>query len=386
MYNENDEMYEVEDFDEDIKRRQELIEEAKSIPTDAKWNDVFRQISDLKKKWKRIQYWESDYEDQLAEEFDSYIDVFYQKRREGYESNKAIKQELIDRANEILKSDNLNQATEEMNELMAQWKASGSAGKETDDALWEAFNAARQKFFDKKHDYWENLQSKFDNAKQVKKELIEEAKTLVDSEDFAKTSAKFRELMDKWKAVGSAGKQHENKLWDEFNEVRQKFYDRRNAYYEELHGKQDENYNAKKALSDQAKEIADKKEYTRENTAAMKKLGADWKTIGNCGKDKEDEIWKEFRSIMDAYFEGLKEWNEQKHQQWRQKMIDARNRKQDMIQNQRRQIKRLQNDIVGLIGERAIKETEEEIAEKEEFIKELEADLEDIEKTLAEDK
>ena len=67
-------------------------------------------------------------------------------------------------------------------------------------------------------------------------------------------------------------------------------------------------------------------------------------------------------------------------------MIDARNRKQDMIQNQRRQIKRLQNDIVGLIGERAIKETEEEIAEKEEFIKELEADLEDIEKTLAEDK
>lgn len=386
MYNENDEMYEVEDFDEDIKRRQELIEEAKKIPTDAAWNDVFRQISDLKKKWKRIQYWESDYEDQLAEEFDSYIDVFYQKRKEGYESNKAIKQELIDRANAILKSDNLNQASEEMNELMAQWKASGSAGKEIDDELWEAFNAARQKFFDKKHEYWENLQSKFDNAKQVKKELIEEAKAIADSEDFAKTSAKFRELMDKWKAVGSAGKQHENKLWDEFNEVRQKFYDRRNAYYEELHGKQDENYNAKKALSDQAKAIADKKEYTRENTAAMKKLGVDWKTIGNCGKDKEDEIWKEFRSIMDAYFDGLKEWNEQKHQQWRQKMIDARNRKQDMIQNQKRQIKRLQNDIVGLIGERAIKETEEEIAEKEEFIKELEADLEDIEKTLAEDK
>ena len=112
MYNENDEMYEVEDFDEDIKRRQELIEEAKSIPTDAKWNDVFRQISDLKKKWKRIQYWESDYEDQLAEEFDSYIDVFYQKRREGYERNKAIKQELIDRATEILKSEKLNEATE----------------------------------------------------------------------------------------------------------------------------------------------------------------------------------------------------------------------------------------------------------------------------------
>ena len=45
-----------------------------------------------------------------------------------------------------------------MNELMQQWKASGTAGKETDDELWDAFNAARQKFFDRKHEHWENLQ------------------------------------------------------------------------------------------------------------------------------------------------------------------------------------------------------------------------------------
>ena len=35
MYQENDDMLEVNDFDEDIRRREELIEEVKNIPADA---------------------------------------------------------------------------------------------------------------------------------------------------------------------------------------------------------------------------------------------------------------------------------------------------------------------------------------------------------------
>lgn len=38
---------------------------------------------------------------------------------------------------------------------MDEWKASGNAGKKTDDELWERFNAARQKFYDRKRANWE---------------------------------------------------------------------------------------------------------------------------------------------------------------------------------------------------------------------------------------
>ena len=132
MYNDHDE-FEVNDYDEDIRRREALIEEAKSIEISSDWNTVFREISDLKRKWKRIPYWDSAYEETLMEEFDGYMDAFYAKRREGYQSNQAIKQELIERARTVSASNDWNQATEEMNELMQQWKASGSAGKATDD-------------------------------------------------------------------------------------------------------------------------------------------------------------------------------------------------------------------------------------------------------------
>lgn len=384
MYQENDDMLEVNDFDEDIRRREELIEEAKNIPADADWNEVMHQVNGLRRRWRRIQYWDSAYEETLAEEFDSYIDAFYAKRREFYQSAQKLKEELIEQARKVALSEEWNQATEEMNALMQQWKAAGSAGKETDDALWEQFNAARQQFFDRKHEHWEQLQGKFENARQVKENLIEQAAALEDSQEWQKTSEKFRKLMDEWKAVGSAGREHEDALWEKFNNSRQKFYERRNAHYDELHQVQGERYDAKKKLVAQAKEIADAKSYTRENTKVMKDLGVEWKKVGSCGKEHEDQIWKEFRSIMDEYFDGLKQWNEQRHSQWRQRMQDARARKLELIQNQKRQIQRMKEEMVGLLGQRAIDDMQDRIDEKEDFIEQLEAEVADIDRSLNE--
>lgn len=384
MYQENDDMLEVNDFDEDIRRREELIEEAKNIPADADWNEVMHQVNDLRRRWRRIQYWDSAYEETLAEEFDSYIDAFYAKRREFYQSAQKLKEELIEQARKVALSEEWNQATEEMNALMQQWKAAGSAGKETDDALWEQFNAARQQFFDRKHEHWEQLQGKFENARQVKEDLIEQAAALEDSQEWQKTSEKFRKLMDEWKAVGSAGREHEDALWEKFNSSRQKFYERRNAHYDELHQVQGERYDAKKKLVAQAKEIADARSYTRENTKVMKDLGVEWKKVGSCGKEHEDQIWKEFRSIMDEYFDGLKQWNEQRHSQWRQRMQDARARKLELIQNQKRQIQHMKEEMVGLLGQRAIDDMQDRIDEKEDFIEQLEAEVADIDRSLNE--
>ena len=61
MYEDNDNLYLVSDMDEDIKKRKELIEEAKNINADKNWNEIYRQISDLRRKWRRISSWESAY-------------------------------------------------------------------------------------------------------------------------------------------------------------------------------------------------------------------------------------------------------------------------------------------------------------------------------------
>lgn len=383
MYEDNDNLYLVSDMDEDIKKRKGLIEEAKNINADKNWNEIYRQISDLRRKWRRISSWESAYEDSLNEEFESYIDALYAKRNEVYKNASGIKEELIAQAKKVAASNDLKHATEEMNELMNQWKQAGSAGKD-DDALWESFNEIRQSFFDKKHEQWEQLQTKFSDAAAAKQDLIQQAKELANSEEWQKTSTKFKELMDAWKAAGSAGREKEDDLWNEFNEYRQTFYKARNTYYEKLHVLQDQNLEAKNELIARAKAINETKSYSRENTKQMKELGVEWKKIGSCRKEKEEAVWKNFKEQMDQYFDSLRQANEQKHLQWKQRMMEVRTRKDELMQEQKRQIKRMQEDIGNVLGERAISELEQRIEDKKKFIEELEAQIKDIDSQLAE--
>ena len=382
---ENNDVYEedVRDFDVDIEQRKVLIEEAKQIEDTGDWSALNRELSDLQRRWRRIYYWESAYEDTLEEEFDALIDKFYAKRRELYASVEETKKDLIKQAKALMNSTDWNRATEAMKDLMTQWKAAGSAGKEKDDVLWEEFNVARNTFFDRKHTHWEDMQTKFEQARKVKEELIEEAKKLEDSTAWQASGNAFKELFARWKEAGSAGREYEDDLWNAFHASRQKFYAARDAYYDELHEKQDALYQQKEELLAKAKEIAENTLFTREDTAAMKQLSVDWKAVGFTGKERDDEIWKAFRDVMDTYFAGLKQFNESKHAQWRQRMEDRRMRKTELIQEQKRQIQRIERDMVALLGERAIEDAKERIADKEDFIKTLEAEIEELDKALA---
>ena len=384
MYNE-EMIMDVEDFDEDIKLRKQLIEEAKQAAASDDRNLVHKEINRLKRQWKRIPFRDSAYENELSEEFDAAMDGLYSIRNEGYQGNEERKRELIAKAREYAKSDQIREASEQMNELMNEWKTIGSSGKETDDALWEEFRTERQKFFDRRRQYWDDRKVQFANAKEIKQELIAKAKTYEDSQDWQKTSEALRGLMEEWKAAGSAGKEYEDKLWNEFNESRQAFYDRRNQYYEELHEIQKQRLQQKRELIAQAKAILDEQLFQKEHTAKMKELGVEWKNIGSCGKGKDDEVWAEFRSVMDQYFDSLKAMNEQKHAQWRQRMSEIRNRKQELIQDQKRQIKRMEDEIIGLLGERAIADMEDRIEDKKYFIAYLENEVAELEQRLNDD-
>lgn len=374
---------EVSDLDSDIQQREALIEAAKKIDQEADWNTVSGEILRLRKRWRQIPSWDSAYEDTLREEFDRIIDTFYAKRNEAFKDSQKVKKELIERAKKLAISNEWNRATEEMNELMQQWKASGSAGKDTDDALWQQFSDARQSFFDRKHQNWEERKAKSANAAEVKRELIKEAEQLADSEEWQKTSDKFRALMDQWKAAGFAGKDTDDALWSEFNASRQKFYDRRGQYYEQLHAQQAERLQAKKAIIAEAREIVEKKEFGREITNRMKELNVEWKKIGSCGKEKEDQVWKEFRSLADAYFDGLKQWNDQRHTQWLERMQQARNRKQELIQNQKRQLRWMEQEMSTLLSQSAVDDMADQIEDKKDFIQQLEEELADLDKSLS---
>lgn len=380
MYSE--EKIELRDIDECIKERKELIEEVKQLEEVTSSNEILRKINILKKKWKKIPYWESAYEDELSAEFDSFIEKYYAKKNEAAKESEETKKEIIKKAKALTESNEKN-VNAKMNDLMKEWKAAGnSKDRETDDSLWNEFSEARKAFFEKRHQDWEELQLKFKDAKEAKEQLIEEAKKIAEEEDILKANDKMNALFEAWKSTPRASREEDDELWSRFNEARQVFYDKRNKFYDELHAKQAENHTKKAALVEEARTILETNEITRENTARMKELSVKWKEIGSCGKRKDDQVWKQFRGIMDEYFGSLKENNEKRQAEWQDRMNEVKNRKNDLILKTKRNIDRLEREMGETLSESMIADYKAEIEEKHKFIAELEKDIADIETKL----
>lgn len=374
MKNNTNELYEgVADLDEAIAQRRELIEEAKGLVELDDNRQAINKINELSRKWRRIPYWESAFEDELQEEFEGYLNVCYEKRREVYDANHSAKKDVIAEA----KMPNAN-----MQSLMEKWKSIGSAGKEKDEELWQEFNAIRQDFYEKRHLAWENQKERFEQAKEIKENLIKEAEALVDNENIIKTNEAFKELFEKWRDAGRADSEVNDELWERFSAIRQKFNERRNAYFHDLREVQNTAYQAKKALIQEAKEHLEKGTFTKEVTERMKELSVEWKNAGSSGRQRDDKIWKEFRSIMDQYFDGLKKAREERQAQWQDRLNSNKDYKNDLIQNQKRQIERLEREKGETLSESRIKEIEETVKEKQEYIEQLEKEIEEIDAKL----
>lgn len=374
MRNNTDELNEkVADLDEAIAQRRQLIDEAKGLIDLADNKEAINKINELNRKWRRIPYWESFYEDELASEFETYLNACYEKRHELYQANADAKKAIIEEA----KQPNAN-----MNTLMEKWKAVSTAGRDLDETLWAEFNAIRQDFYEKRQQQWENQKERFEKAKEIKESIIKEAEALVDNENIVATNEAFKKLFEQWREAGRADSEVNDDLWEQFTSIRSKFNERRNAYFHQLRETQNKAYQIKKTLIAEAKEKLEANVYTKEAIDRMKELSVEWKNAGSAGRERDDRIWKEFRATMDEYFDGLKKNREERQAQWQDRLNSNKDYKNDLIQNQKRQIERLEREKAETLAESRIREIEEIIEEKHTYISQLESEIAQIEEKL----
>ena len=139
--------------------------------------------------------------------------------------------------------------------------------------------------------------SKIEVARIAKESLIERAKKLADSSEWRKTTEAQRALMEEWRAAGYAGKEHNDRLWDEFRAARDAFFTRRDAHYAELRELQSKVIDEKRKIIDEAKELTAEVHNWVATSSALDALFDRWKAAGNAGRDNEQVLWEEFNGI-----------------------------------------------------------------------------------------
>lgn len=219
--------------------KEAIIQEAKKVQESEKFKEATAKMNDLFEQFKAAGHSSNKEEDdELWEKFKEIKDGFYEKKNEYYAklketfaANKVSKEALIEKAKEALEIVNLQEASKKFDELMAEWKKTGNAGKECNDDLWNSFQEVRKAFFKKKNEYYEHMKEEYAKRTEAKKELIARAKKYLANSSFTEEEVNaVKALRNEWKEIGSAGKENENELWKDFSAIMDRYFDNKKYY------------------------------------------------------------------------------------------------------------------------------------------------------------
>lgn len=169
----------------------------------------------------------------------------------------------------------------------------------------EKIEAAVVHFLDVKEKFYDGFKIELAANLDRKMQLCERAEGIKDSDDWRKTSDTYAQLLELWKAVGPVPRHKSDELWMRFNNAKDHFYTRKQAFYGELIGNLEENLKAKEEIITQVEALKDSTEW-KKTTEKMNGFMDAWKKIGGVGKEKNDEVWNRFNAARDVFFTNKK--------------------------------------------------------------------------------
>ena len=217
-------------------------------------------------------------------------------------ANVGVQEELCAEAEALESFNDLPQLARRLRGLLDRWKQVSVAQKrEETDALWRRFTAA----YDKAHARCEEYVAaqtalQVENLK-LKEALCAQAEALTESTDWVRTAQQFERLQAEWKTIGPVSRDRTAQSWKRFRTASDRFYTRRKTDLAQRKADWAKNLERKDALCAQAEALVESSDWERV-VAEIRKLQAEWRTVGAVKKNRSEAIWKRFRGACDQFF------------------------------------------------------------------------------------
>ncbi|WP_094285704.1 DUF349 domain-containing protein [Mycobacterium lehmannii] len=190
-------------------RKEALAAEAEDIAANStQWKAAGDRLREILDEWRTITGLDRKTDDALWKRYSAAREQFNRRRgshfaeldRERAGARQA-KEALCERAEGMADSTDWGPTSAAFRELLNEWKAAGRAAKDVDDALWQRFKAAQDKFFGARNAASAERDAEFRANAQAKEALLAEAEK-IDTSDLDAARAALRVIGDKWDAIG----------------------------------------------------------------------------------------------------------------------------------------------------------------------------------------
>ena len=322
-------------LNENFVKREQVIENLKNLIDEANTSTMYKNFKEIQDTWRTIGSVPKSHYNDTWKTYHHHVERFYDLlhlsndfRDLDFKHNLEKKIKIIEKAEALSEEADINFAFKELQDLHKKWKEDvGPVAKEMREVVWQKFSDATKNIHDKRHDYYKEMRSKYDEIIEKKIVSINAISTYDSSNnkshsDWQKSINEIEKLRKDYFNAGKLPYSKSEEVWQKFKNATKKFNAAKNVFYKQEKNGQQENLEQKIALIEYAESIKDSDDWEMV-TNAMKKVQSDWKKIGHVPRKFSDDIWKRFKAACNHYFD---RFHEQKNavSKEQQAVVDAK--------------------------------------------------------------
>ena len=319
---------------DNLQRKTAILEQIQQLTTTPEEVGAnFDQFKQLQQAWKEIGAVPAEQSTEIWKNYQLYTEQFYDLLKLGHEmrdydfrKNLEIKTDLCEKAEALLAVEDVISAFGQLQALHQQWKETGPVERDLREELWARFKNASTEINKRHQAHFEGIKAREAENLGKKTALCEQAEAVLSQTEaegkkieWDALTKQVLELQAQWRTIGFAPQKQNTAIFERFRQTCDQFFTRKAEFYKNIKDGQAENLEKKKALITKAQELSTSTDW-RATTDALVALQKEWKTTGPVSRKYSDQLWKEFTTACDAFFDAKKQANSGERDQQKQNL------------------------------------------------------------------
>lgn len=304
------------DFKYNLEQKQKIVARVEELVNEADVSKAFRELQDLHRIWKEdIGPVSKEHRDTIWNKFSELTKKIHDKRELLFEGQRAneqqnleVKKEIIAKI-EVLGTEKVNSHSQwllqiqKVEALRNEFFAAGKVPSDVNEETWAAFKTAVRNFNSFKNSFYKDIKKDQNDNLNKKMALVAKAKELQESTDFGATTPVMKQIQEEWKQIGHVPKKYSDKIWKEFKDACNHYFDKLKEHKSEENGDEVAAFDNKKAYLDTLRAYQLTGDH-KTDLDAIKLHIETWKGFGKVPFSRR-HIEGKFNKILDALFEKL---------------------------------------------------------------------------------
>ena len=299
--------YREQEYAHNLEKRKSIIARAEELINEVSVQKALNELQYLHRLWKEeAEPVAEEFRDSTWEVFKEISNKIHERKSELLAQIEVEQQKALEKKNEIIAKlkdfasskeavthNYWQQAIKQVEQLRSEFLKLGNVPKKLSNQNWTEFKTALRAFNTKKNDFYKNLKNSQHVNLEEKQKLISIAQDNMHSEDWDTAVPLFKKLQEDWKNIGHVPKNQANKVWNDFRDACNTFF---NNFREKNASTTDDwkqNYHQKKALLEELKQINDEEG----SVEKIEQIKSSWDSIGKVPRNKMS-INNEFNKVL----------------------------------------------------------------------------------------